>query len=75
MEHIKNASSYLNRLIDARIGRHLAFIDTLQEEKKAQCYQNGPHGFPVKTRQETAIQIDHVRSVQFDGQVISCEYA
>ena len=65
----------LNRIIDARITRHLAFIESLPKEKRANCYRNKPHGFEVKTKQETSIQIDHLSQISAnDDGVISCEY-
>ncbi len=68
------APDALNRVIDARLARHAAFVEGLPAEQWERCYENKPHGFRVKTRQETAIRIDRVASVtQRDG-VTVCTY-
>ncbi len=51
---------------------HLAFIDSLNEDKRERCYTNDPHGFPVKTRQETALKINRLKAlIQSDDSFIS----
>ena len=64
----------LNMIIDSRLERHMAFIGGLPEEKRAACYINKPHGFPVKTRQETEIKIDRVAAIKSLGGAVICEY-
>ena len=63
-----------NRYIEARIRRHLDFIKALPQEKKLKCYQNRPHGFEVKTRQETAIEIEQLDSIKKIENGYICNY-
>lgn len=74
MKNIAAECEYLNQVIETRISNHLTFISRLSEDKKAKCYTNVPHGFPVKTRQETAIKIDKIKSVAFNKSIIICQY-
>jgi len=63
-----------NEFIQARIKRHLNFINNLPEEKKEKCYHNTPHGFAVKTRQETAIEIEQLKSMIKTDTGYECDY-
>ena len=74
LKNIYVSPEVLNGIIDSRIKDHLDFIESLPRDKKDQCYINGPHGFQVKTRQETAIKIDRISSVTRDGNVLTCSY-
>ena len=56
-ERLNVSANDLNKIINSRISAHLSFIASLPEEKKAKCYHNDFHKFPVKTKQETAIYI------------------
>ena len=74
---VKNISvkpEELNKVIEARLQRHLAFIETLPAEKRKNCYKNTPHGFEVKTKQETAIKLDQVVRVAQKDNCITCNY-
>lgn len=64
----------LNKIIDDRINKHLKFIDGLPSDKRERCYKNGPHGFEVKTKQETAIKIDHIVSIKRKSSGATCTY-
>ena len=64
-----------NQYIEARIRNHLDFIKTLPQEKKEKCYRNEPHGFEVKTRQETAIEIEQLDSIEKIGDGYICRYS
>lgn len=64
----------MNRVIEERVERHRAFVQSLPEDKKVKCYQNVPHGFPVKTRQETEIEIKRLTGVTRSGNVVTCSY-
>jgi len=66
--------STANEFIHNRIKKHLSFIDSLQDDKKAKCYKNEPHGFPVKTRQETAIEIDQLSEIKKITNGYECIY-
>lgn len=74
IDNINVSVTDLNRIIDARIDRHLVFIDGLPSDKRERCYKNGLHGFDVKTKQETAIKIDRIASVTRDGFTVTCKY-
>lgn len=74
LESIYVSPEVLNGIIDSRIKNHLGFIDSLPLDKRDRCYKNIPHGFQVKTRQETAIKIDRISSVTRDGNVLTCNY-
>lgn len=74
LQNLAVSADDLNAMIDSRIQRHLSFIEALPPEKRERCYQNGPHGFDVKTKQETAIKIDRVKRVQQNDGVITCFY-
>ncbi|WP_444659275.1 DNA-methyltransferase [Caproiciproducens sp. R2] len=74
LQNITVSADSLNNIIDSRIKRHLDFIETLPDDKREHCYKNGPHGFYVKTKQETAIKIDRVACVTQNGSVITCSY-
>lgn len=63
-----------NRYIETRINNHLDFINALPQEKKEKCYKNEPHGFEVKTRQETAIEIEQLESIERNGNAYICKY-
>jgi len=63
-----------NRYIETRIRNHLDFIKALPQEKKEKCYQNEPHGFKVKTRQETAIEIEQIEAIDKIGNGYNCKY-
>lgn len=69
---LKEKGPKVNTIIDKRVSDHLAFIDSLNEDKRERCYTNGPHGFPVKTRQETALKINRLKAlIQSDDSFIS----
>lgn len=74
LEHMRQPASLLSAAVESRIRRHLDFITDLPADKKAKCYENVPHGFLVKTKQETAIQIDEVTQVQRKNNIYYCEY-
>lgn len=63
-----------NEYIKARVSRHLDFIKNLSEEKKKKCYINNPHGFAVKTRQETAIEFEQLEKISKFDFGYKCEY-
>jgi DNA modification methylase len=52
-----------NRIIAARISDHLQFISRRLETKGPTKYLNGPHGFPVVTRQETGLELYKVNDI------------
>lgn len=64
----------LNKLIEKRLSAHLAFIESLTAEKQEKCYQNGFHGFAVKTRQETALQIKSILNIDLQSEGLVCHY-
>lgn len=72
--NIEQLSCELNTIIDARISAHESFIDNLTDEKKEKCYTNGPHGFFVKTRQETALRINKITDISRNSNQFICVY-
>ena len=64
----------LNAVVDTRLANHIAFIESLPVEQQEKCYENNAHRFKVKTKQETAIKIDHIEMVVCKGSTITCTY-
>ena len=64
----------LNQIIENRLLRHIQFIDSLEDERKAKCYQNTNHMFLVKTKQETAIKIQKLSSINCINDCTICRY-
>lgn len=64
----------LNKVVEARLANHIAFIEGLPKEKQEKCYENKSHGFKVKTKQETAIQIDQLATIESNGNTITCTF-
>ena len=52
-----------NQLVSRRVNEHSQFIGTHALSKGPPKYVNGPHGFGVVTRQETAIQLYRVAQI------------
>ena len=73
-ENISVTPEILNGVIEARLGKHLDFINSLPAEKRERCYINQPHGFAVKTKQEVNIKIDKVAAIEAKDSVIRCSY-
>ena len=74
IENISGTVSGLNQVIDKRLEAHKAFIEGLPDDKKEKCYENGPQGYKVKTKQETAICIDRISDIKIDGLRTECQY-
>lgn len=64
----------LNTVVDSRLTKHIAFIESLPTDQQKKCYQNTAHGFKVKTKQEISIKIDHIAAVDVRENIISCTY-
>ena len=64
----------MNAVIDDRVRKHLKFIEELPEEKRNKCYKNIPHGFDVKTKQETAIEIEQLSEIVKCNDGYKCNY-
>ncbi len=73
-ERLAVQPKWLNDLIDARIERHLNFIDNLPNEKKERCYINENHNFKVKTKQEQKILFKKISNIRKAENLIICEY-
>jgi len=63
-----------NQYIMERLLRHIEFINSLPNEKRAKLYHNIPHGFDVKTRQEIAIHIEQLKSIEWIDTGYVCKY-
>lgn len=73
-ENLNQNIDNLNNIIKERIQNHCNFIESLPENKKDKCYKNVPHGFLVKTKQETAIEIDILSKTEKTTDGVICEY-
>jgi predicted RNA methylase len=62
-EQAASFSALADELLSARISRHNEFVSFYTESKGPMKYINGPHGFPVVTRQETGIQLYRAREI------------
>ena len=74
LEAMNVTPDYCNQYIESRLSRHIEFINSLPDDKKTKLYQNIPHGFDVKTRQETLIYIEKLKSIKRIGNKYVCEY-
>jgi len=62
----KQVASFHDRadeLLSARISDHSEFVSSHTKSKGPIKYINGPHGFPVVTRQETGLQLYRVEDI------------
>ena len=73
LENMQLSPLDINHIVVSRINDHIAFINSLPAEKKEKCYHNPHHHFLVKTKQETAIQLDQISSISRAGNSIICE--
>ena len=73
-ERLNVSVNEINKVINNRISAHLNFIDSLPKEKKEKCYLNDNHKFPVKTKQETAMQLSSVSNLNCNEACVTCEY-
>ena len=64
----------IREYISQRIKKHSEYIDNLPDDKKENLYSNNYHNFPVKTRQETDIQINMIDDIINTEQEIICTY-
>lgn len=71
---IEESCVKLNSVIEKRLRDHVSYVESLSSEKKEKCYRNRPHGFPVKTRQETEIRIDKIESIRRNGDFFDVGY-
>lgn len=71
---ISEQAPKLNTVIESRLSAHSAFIDSLTDEKREKCYHNSFHGFQVKTKQETALQIRGLSHIDYQADKLVCHY-
>lgn len=64
----------LNKVIENRLKSHIEFIETLTKDKLEKCYKNRYHCFPVKTRQETEIEVKKISSIESNEDSVLCSY-
>lgn len=74
LDNMNISAECFNDFIHRRIKKHMAFINSLTAEKRQKCYKNIPHGFEVKTKQETAAQIDELTDVEKVSDGYVCRY-
>ena len=75
LENLNISVCTANKYINDRVKRHLEFIKNLPADKKEKCYRNDPHGFDVKTRQETAIEFEQLKKIHRTDAGYNCEYS
>ena len=73
-KNLSVSPAILNQQIDLRLNRHKNFISTLSPDKQNRCYWNPFHQFSVKTKQETAIQINQLSAISFEADTYFCSY-
>lgn len=74
IERLNRTTDEINNRISNRLKKHMDFIDSLENEKKMNCYTNIYHNFLVKTKQEKEIQIQKIKNIKVDKNSILCEY-
>ncbi len=74
LENLNQSVSKINDVVRERIYRHIAFIENLPKDKKDKCYKNAPHGFLVKTKQETALEIEQLCEIEKSENIYYCVY-
>jgi DNA modification methylase len=62
----------INNIIDIRLNKHKDFIKCLSEDKMEKCYENEPHNFLVKTKQETKMKIYEITNIEKQNKNIKC---
>jgi len=62
-EQAASFSALADELLSVRISGHNEFVSSYTKSKGPMKYINGPHGFPVVTRQETGIQLYRAREI------------
>lgn len=74
-EALLNAKEYLKDINAQRLERHLAFIESLPNDKLGKCYVNNNHNFKVKTKQETEALFYQVESIEkLSDEMFQIEY-
>lgn len=56
-----------NRRVADRLARHLEFVDERTRTKGPPKHRNEPYGFPVMTKQETALELHRLESIRSVG--------
>ena len=67
---LARAASFLpfaNERLSSRIAAHADFVAGYARSKGPVKYVNGPHGFPVVTKQETGLQLYRIKEIAADG--------
>ena len=72
--HWRKQSNSPNKFMGSGMYPDLEFIESLSDENKKKCYQNTPHGFKVKTRQETAIELNMLEDIISIDDGYICRY-
>ncbi len=71
-KQLQDSVCSLNDYVIDRLQKHRLFIASLPDEKISKCYTNDNHQFLVKTRQETAIKIDTIKSIEYlNGAIVA----
>ena len=65
---------FSNELIKRRLDSHLRFVQECIKKKGALGYTSKIYGFPVMTNQETEIEFDELKEINFKDSLIEIEY-
>lgn len=74
LANLSSQTERLNKIAEERISAHVRFMEDMCEEKRKKCYPNTVHGFLVKTRQETAMRINKLKSIELNKNILTCKY-
>jgi len=66
---------FSNELIKRRLDNHLKFVQDRIKKKGALGYTSKIYGFPVMTNQETEIEFDELKKINFEDHLIEIEYS
>lgn len=65
---------FSNEIIKKRLDNHLRFVQERVKKKGALGYTSKIYGFPVMTNQETEIEFDELKKINFKDYIIEVEY-
>ena len=70
---ILNSFKQINKYIANRIESHQSYVNSLPREKKDKCYFNTKMNTLVRTRQETELSINYIKSIAKEEDIIVAE--
>lgn len=70
---ILNSFKQINKYIANRIENHQSYVNSLPQEKKDKCYFNKKMNTLVRTRQETELSINYIKSIAKEEDIVVAE--